>query len=735
MGQDVQRAHRLGRGLRGAVRRAPRAAHRASTTAATLYRDGDYFGREVNLASRVVARARGGEVLVTDSVVIESVATRTTSASRTIGQVKLKGFDEPRQLCRAEPRRRAERPAARGGPRRAGLVGRGEPLLVLLSGGGDSVCLLDVAMRLGAQVSALHVNYGLRADGRRRRGALPRAVRAARGAAHGRAGRAARRAATSRPQARDARYALAERLAEGDYAAAHTASDQAETVLYRLAVSPGRRALLGHGAAARAAGAPAAGGHPRRGRASTCGRARPRLARGPVERRPPLRARARAPRRAGRAARARARPPSARSPRRRRQLREEAEVLDAPRRRRSADLGGGPAVPLGRAASTAAALRAAGAARAGRAAAGGRVRSRGARPRRPRARASAAARKSLDLGGGLRAVAEYGTRPLRHEPARRRRARAGRAAGAGQRALRRLGGGGARSARPARSPSPPPLGAPAAVRAWREGDRMRPVGLGGTKTLQDLFTDRKVPRALRRTLPVVEAGGEIVWVAGVALDERFAARAGRRGAPSALTRALGRLRPTLAAGWMTPASARSWSSSDDLAHRVRELAEEISRDYEGRDLLLVGRAQGRGLLPLGPDAPPGRRSARWTSWPCPRTARPPTPAASCGSSRTSTRSIEGREVLIVEDIVDSGLTLSYLLRTLKAREPGLARGLRAAHEARAAQGGPADPLRGLRDPEPVRRSATASTTPSASATCPTWRCWTTEEPARLPKTA
>jgi tRNA(Ile)-lysidine synthase len=62
------------------------------------------------------------------------------------------------------------------------------------------------------------------------------------------------------------------------------------------------------------------------------------------------------------------------------------------------------------------------------------------------------------------------------------------------------------------------------VRAWRDGDRMRPLGLGSSKSLQDLFTDRKVPRALRRTLPVVEAGGEIVWVAGVAVDERFAAR-------------------------------------------------------------------------------------------------------------------------------------------------------------------------------------------------------------------
>jgi tRNA(Ile)-lysidine synthase len=54
---------------------------------------------------------------------------------------------------------------------------------------------------------------------------------------------------------------------------------------------------------------------------------------------------------------------------------------------------------------------------------------------------------------------------------------------------------------------------------------MRPLGLGGTKTLQDLFTDRKVPRALRRSLPVVEVGGEIAWVAGVAVDERFAATA------------------------------------------------------------------------------------------------------------------------------------------------------------------------------------------------------------------
>ena len=55
---------------------------------------------------------------------------------------------------------------------------------------------------------------------------------------------------------------------------------------------------------------------------------------------------------------------------------------------------------------------------------------------------------------------------------------------------------------------------------------MRPVGLGGTKSLQDLFTDRKVPRALRGELPVLEVSGEIVWVAGVAVDDRYAAHEG-----------------------------------------------------------------------------------------------------------------------------------------------------------------------------------------------------------------
>jgi tRNA(Ile)-lysidine synthase len=65
------------------------------------------------------------------------------------------------------------------------------------------------------------------------------------------------------------------------------------------------------------------------------------------------------------------------------------------------------------------------------------------------------------------------------------------------------------------------LGEELLVRTWREGDRMRPLGMDGTKSLQDLFTDSGVPRSLRHRLPVVTAAGHVVWVAGVAVSEDF----------------------------------------------------------------------------------------------------------------------------------------------------------------------------------------------------------------------
>jgi hypoxanthine phosphoribosyltransferase len=108
--------------------------------------------------------------------------------------------------------------------------------------------------------------------------------------------------------------------------------------------------------------------------------------------------------------------------------------------------------------------------------------------------------------------------------------------------------------------------------------------------------------------------------------------------------------------------------ADELQRRVKELGKEISEDYEGKELLLVGVLKGAVFFlsdlmrhiqgPVEVDF---------------------MAVASYGSSTDSSgvvrilkdldAPLEGRHVLIVEDIVDSGLTLQYLLRNLEARKP------------------------------------------------------------------
>jgi tRNA(Ile)-lysidine synthase len=134
--------------------------------------------------------------------------------------------------------------------REGGLLPAGTPVVAMLSGGRDSVCLLDLAVRLlgPERVVALHVNYGLRDDSdadEEHCGALCEGL-----------GVQLEVERPLRPEgpgnlqawARDVRYAAAARLApeaDGLIATGHTADDQVETILYRLASSPSRRALLG----------------------------------------------------------------------------------------------------------------------------------------------------------------------------------------------------------------------------------------------------------------------------------------------------------------------------------------------------------------------------------------------------------------------------------------------------------------------------------------------------------
>lgn len=399
------------------------------------------------------------------------------------------------------------------------------PVLVLFSGGRDSTCLLDMAVRSAGTVWALHVNYGLR-------GAESDADEAFCASVCARLGvelfvvRAGPPAGNVQAWARSVRYAEAERLAaprDALIAVGHTATDQIETVLYRLAASPGRRALLGMPERSGRIVRPLLG-MTREETAAYCverglewreDTSNDASARGLIRSTilPALRQLHPAAEQNILATLA--------------ALRDEAAVLDA---------------AVDAALGTARASGAAGAGGAGRVdlaalqpalarlvvqrladdAAGGRAPALASRADEVIALAARPGTAELDLPGGLRAISEYGRVRIEAAGATALPVSAqlpvpGRVAYGGGELICERGAFPIEDGTLAAAPLAPTL----EVRPWRPGDRMRPLGLGGSKSLQDLFTDRKIPRERRPRLPVVVSDGEIAWVPGVATGERF----------------------------------------------------------------------------------------------------------------------------------------------------------------------------------------------------------------------
>jgi tRNA(Ile)-lysidine synthase len=418
--------------------------------------------------------------------------------------------------------------------RTGGVLSPLDRYVALVSGGRDSVCLLDVLASIcgPAAVTALHLNYGLRgeesdADERHVRElcetlgvrllcsvAPPAPLRG-----------------NLQAWARDLRYARALELAPGALiATGHTASDQAETVLYRLAASPGRRALLGMA--------------PREGRLvrPLIGLTREQTAAHCVAR--GLRWRddssndsrhfARGRVRHGVLPELRAVHPAAEANLLRsiEILRAESAVLDGVV---DVALAGRRRIALTRLAELPAALARLVVIRLAEDAAGEPVAGVGSRLGELVALAGRGGSASLDVGAGTRAVVEYGVlRFTREAPPAVPGAESLSVPGTvafGSWSLRA-------TLEPAGAPALADAGGevglldadrigdgPLTVRAWRAGDRMHPLGLGGSKTLSDLFTDRRIPRAQRSSLPIVISGGEIAWIPRVATGEPFRVRA------------------------------------------------------------------------------------------------------------------------------------------------------------------------------------------------------------------
>ena len=419
--------------------------------------------------------------------------------------------------------------------RESGLIPEGSRGVVLVSGGADSAAAAaGLVQELGpVNVVGLHLNYGLRAGSDSDEGTCGKLCTTL--GIELEVEHPELEEGNVQAEARRARYAAAERLrlARGlDWVATgHTRTDLAETVLYRLATSPGRRALLGLRARRGDVVRPilALGREDARRLVADAGlpfaddptNAEPVFARNRIRNEvlPVLRE-------IGPEAEATIAETQA-------ELAEEGELLDRLAAEALSESGAEAAGAIGREAMAGMdpVVRRLVLRRMAERAAGGQVplsRSRAAEIWRLVSRPEGGV---IELGGGVAAHAEHGH--VRFTSGREAEAREGTLTVPG---VCLFGSWEVRAELESGVPAaegpdlavldPATLGHSVTVRAWRDGDRMRPLGLDGTKSLQDLFTDHKVPRSLRHALPVVTANERIAWIAGVAVSEEFAAKPG-----------------------------------------------------------------------------------------------------------------------------------------------------------------------------------------------------------------
>ena len=121
-----------------------------------------------------------------------------------------------------------------------------------------------------------------------------------------------------------------------------------------------------------------------------------------------------------------------------------------------------------------------------------------------------------------------------------------------------------------------------------------------------------------------------------------------------------------------PDVARILFTEEELARRVQELADEINRDYAGKELLLISVLRGSFIFM----ADLVRRltiPCRVDFMACSSYGAGTISSGQVKVTKDLSESIEGLNVLVVEDILDSGRTLSYLLKLLEARRPASVR--------------------------------------------------------------
>ena len=207
------------------------------------------------------------------------------------------------------------------------------------------------------------------------------------------------------------------------------------------------------------------------------------------------------------------------------------------------------------------------------------------------------------------------------------------------------------------------------IRTRKPGDFLTVRSDGARKKLSDYFTDEKIPRDRRDRIPLLADGNEIVWVIGRRLGyryrvsestERFLTVSVRTGLSGMEESSMGDFKDRFSI----------MITEEEVNRRIRELGEEISRDYAGKSIHMICVLKGGVYFmtmlsqQIHEDVPVSLDFMSVSSY---------------GNELKSTgvvrivkdldEPLEGKDVIVVEDIIDSGRTLYYLLGILKARNP------------------------------------------------------------------
>lgn len=201
------------------------------------------------------------------------------------------------------------------------------------------------------------------------------------------------------------------------------------------------------------------------------------------------------------------------------------------------------------------------------------------------------------------------------------------------------------------------------VRNRRAGDAYRPVGRGVTKTLKQLFSENKISPSERDCKAVFVCGEEIVWAEDFGVSEKYRARQDSKNIYQISIKECGQTVHS-----MQDDIKSILYSEEALKKIVNELGTKISEDYREKNLLLVSVLKGSVVFMAD--------LMRAITIPCSIDFMSVS-SYGCGTKTSGVVKItkdldidlKGYDVLVVEDILDSGLTLSYLLKLLKSRSP------------------------------------------------------------------